>query len=354
MKVALYFRLIIYLLLCSVFTTAARAEVWKLETWSTPFDYSSDSRKIDYQPTAAASKVWHLCISYPHLKDAYWLNVNYGMVQEAQRLGVAFTLVEAGGYPNLERQRQQIEQCTSAGADALIVGPVSFRGLNQSITRIAEKMPVLATVNDIEDIGITAKSGVSWTTMGQVAGEYLAKRHKAGSKPVTVAWFPGPLGAGWVDFIEAGFKRGLQNSAVEIVVTKWGDTGKEIQRNLVQEVLESHPQVDYIVGNALMAEAAISTLLNRNLETRIKVVSTYFTPAVYRGIRRGRILAAPTDAPVMLGRISIDQAVRILEGRDIVKHAGPQIQMVDQDNWQDFDITNSLAPPSFLPTFVWP
>ena len=334
--------------------TVVRADVWRLETWSTPFDYSSDSRIIDYQPTTVASRVWRLCIAYPHLKDAYWLNVNYGMVQEAKRLGVAFTLVEAGGYPNLERQRQQIEQCASEGADALIVGPVSFQGLNQSIVRIAETMPVLATVNDIEDIGITAKSGVSWITMGQVAGEYLAERHPAGTEPVTVAWFPGPKGAGWVDFIETGFMRGLSHSAVEVVVSKWGDTGKEIQRTLVQEVLESHPEVDYIVGNALMAEAAISTLLNRNLQNQIQVVSTYFTPAVYRGIRRGRILAAPTDAPVMQGRISIDQAVRILEGRDIIKHTGPQIQMIDQQNWQQIDISDSLAPPSFLPTFVWP
>jgi len=344
----------LFIILQAVVATTARSEVWRLETWSTPFDYSSDSRIIDYQPTSKASREWHLCISYPHLKDAYWLNVNYGMVQEARRLGIAFTLVEAGGYPNVERQRQQIEQCTSEGADALIVGTVSFRGLHQSIVRIAETLPVFSTVNDIEDTGITAKSGVSWTTMGRVAGEYLAQRHKAGSEPVTVAWFPGPQGAGWVDFIEAGFKQGLKDSAIEIVVTKWGDTGKEIQRTLVQEVLESHPKVDYIVGNALMAEAAISTLRNRKLENKIKVVSTYFTPAVYRGIRRGRILAAPTDSPVMQGRISIDQAVASLEGRDIVKHAGPQIQMIDQFNWQEIDISDSLAPPTFLPTFVWP
>jgi len=329
--------------------------VWRLESWSVPFDYSSGSSFIRYQPTKPASRQWRLCISYPHLKDAYWFNVNYGMVQEAKRLGVAFTLVEAGGYLNLERQRQQIEQCTAdESTDALIVGTVSFQGLNDSIARISKSMPVLATVNDIADIGITAKSGVSWTTMGRVAGEYLANRHRAGTDAVTVAWFPGPQGAGWVEFIEEGFKRGLKDSAVEVVVTKWGDTGKEIQRTLVQEVLESHPQVDYIVGNALMAEAAISTLRNRKLENQIQIVSTYFTPAVYRGIRRGRILAAPTDAPVMQGRISIDQAVRILEGREIVRHVGPKIQMIDEDNWQEFDISNSLAPPTFLPTFVWP
>ena len=133
-----------------------------------------------------------------------------------------------------------------------------------------------------------------------------------------------------------------------------GDTGKEIQRTLVQEVLESHPDVDYIVGNALMAEAAISTLRNRQLDGHIKVISTYFTPAVYRGIRRKRILAAPTDAAVLQGRISINQAVRILESRAFTKHAGPEIKMIDQDNWQDVDISESLAPPSFLPTFVWP
>ena len=153
---ALYSRhpITLLLLIFVASATAAEAEVWRLETWSIPFDYSSESRILDYQPTTVASRVWNLCIAYPHLKDAYWLNVNYGMVQEAQRLGVAFTLVEAGGYPNLERQRQQIEQCTAEGegVDALIVGTVSFRGLNQSIVRIAQKMPVLATVNEADGV----------------------------------------------------------------------------------------------------------------------------------------------------------------------------------------------------------
>ena len=329
-------------------------DTWRLETWDTPFNYTSSSRIIEYQPARAANTRWQLCVSYPHLKDSYWLNVNYGMVEEARRLGIGFTLVEAGGYPNLARQRQQIEQCTTDKVDALILGTVSFDGLRDTVSEIASRMPVLATVNDIADTGITAKSGVSWSTMGRVTGEFLARKHPAGSPRVAVAWFPGPQGAGWVTFIQEGFEKGLTGSAVDVVVTKWGDTGKEIQRTLVQEALESHPDVDYIVGNALMAEAAISTLRNRGLDNRIQIVSTYFTPAVYRGIRRGRILAAPTDAPVLQGRISINQAVRVLEGRAYLQHAGPEILMVNQDNWASIDIRHSLAPPSFTPAFVWP
>jgi protein TorT len=44
----------------------------------------------------------------------------------------------------------------------LIVGPASFRGLNEAIISIARAMPVLSTDNDIENVGITAKSSVTW------------------------------------------------------------------------------------------------------------------------------------------------------------------------------------------------
>jgi len=344
-------------LILATLATPTLAEVtesnreWALEVWQQPYRYESPSVEVQYRPLASASQNWKLCVSYPHMKDAYWLNVNYGMVQEARRLGVTMELVEAGGYPNLERQLSQIQQCVREGADALIVGTVSYEGLTDAITGIAAQIPVLATVNDISDEGITAKSGVSWVSMGRVVGEYLAERHPAGSQPAKVAWFPGPEGAGWVTFIERGFREGIADAAVDVVTTKWGDTGKEIQRTLVQEALEERSDIDYIVGNALTAEAAISVLRARGLEDQIEIVSTYFTHGVFRGIKRGRILAAPTDSPVLQGRLSVDQAVRVLEGRDFVKHAGPKIVLVRSDNLAEFDLDSSLAPPTFLPTF---
>lgn len=195
---------------------AAGDQEWELEVWQQPYRYESPSREVRYRPLAKASRRWKLCVSYPHMKDAYWLNVNYGMVQEARRLGVTMELVEAGGYPNLERQLSQIHGCIREGADALIVGAVSYEGLTDAITQIAASVPVLATVNDIRDDGITAKSGVSWVSMGRVVGEYLGRRHPGGSDSVKVAWFPGPQGAGWVTFIERGFREGIAAGAVDI------------------------------------------------------------------------------------------------------------------------------------------
>lgn len=330
----------------------AKADTWQLQSWTPPFDYAAEPRAIDYTPLTRASRKWRLCASYPHLKDSYWLSVNFGMVEEAQRLGVALRIVEAGGYPNLDRQIAQIENCVAAGADALIVGPVSFSGLTELVVRTAQRIPVIATVNDMDDRGITAKAAVPWTDMGRAIGAYLAKLHPKGSPPVKVAWFPGPKGAGWVRFVEAGFRAAIAESSAEVVVTKWGDTGTEIQLILLEEVLEEHPDIDYIVGSAVTAGAAVSLLRARGLTGTIQVLADYFTHAVYRGIKREKVLAAPTDAPVLQGRLAIDQAVRALEGKLEITHAGPQIRIIDQANIDSMDLDASLAPAWFTPTFT--
>ena len=75
------------------------------------------------------------------------------------------------------------------------------------------------------------------------------------------------------------------------------------------------------------------------------------THAVYRGIRRGRILAAPTDFAVMQGRLAIELAVRTLEGRLEVVHAGPEIRTITPDNIEAIGPAESLAPASFAPVF---
>lgn len=337
--------------LLAVFCTPAAAEIWRLQVPRIPFDYESGYAAADYQPLETASRAWRLCVAYPHLKDAYWLSVNYGMVAEAARLGVSFQLVEAGGYPNLQRQIRQVEDCVAAGADALILGTVSYGGLTSTVERISEAVPVIAAVNDIADTGITAKVGVSWTEMGAVAGRVIAARHPKGGAPVKVAWFPGPENAGWVKFVEQGFRTALQDSSAVVAVTKYGDTGREIQVRLVEEALDEAEGIDYIAGSAPAAQAAVSVLRARGLQGRVQVVSDYMTHAVYRGVLRERIIAAPTDFPVLQGRLAVEMAVRAIEGTLRVKHAGPEIMVFDQSTIGADLLEQSLAPASFVPVF---
>jgi protein TorT len=334
---------------------AASAADWfpyPVEVWDPPFDMASPRKTVDYTPVPKASKPWEICVSFPHMKDAYWLAVDYGVADEAKRQGVKMQLVEAGGYTELQKQISQIEDCVAAGANAVIIGAISFDGMNNLVAEIRKKnIPVIDVINGISSPELSAKSLVSFGEMGAKAGEYLAKLHPAGSATVKVAWFPGPAGAGWVEAGNTGFLGAVKGSAIEVVETKYGDTGKEVQAKLVEDTLQAHPDISYVVGTAVTAEAAIPILRDRGVDDKIKILSYYYTPGVDQGIRRGQILAAPTDSPVIQGRIAIDQAVRILEGKDYIKHAGPALKVVSQDDVKTFDSSSTLAPEGFTPVF---
>lgn len=324
-----------------------------VEEHNPPFDMNSPVTQVMYTPLEKASKKWNICVSFPHMKDAYWLAVDYGVSQEAKDLGVAMHLVEAGGYTNLSKQISQIEDCVSQGAEAVDIGAISYDGLNETVKRLHDKgIPVIDLVNGMSSKDISAKSLVSFETMGYKAGEYIAKLHPKGSAPVEVAWFPGPPGAGWVEAGNKGFNNATKDSAIKIVATKYGDTGKEVQLKLVEDVLQANPNIKYIAGTSPTTEAAVQLLRERNLTDKIKVIAYYFTPGVYENIKAGRVMAAPTDSAVIQGRVSIDQAVRILEKKPYLKHVGPKIYVIDKSNINTFDYASSLAPQDWKPVFT--
>jgi periplasmic protein TorT len=334
---------------------AAHAAEWfpyPAEQVTPPFAADGKVSPVEYTPLPKASKKWDICVSFPHMKDAYWLGVDYGVVEESKRLGVEMQLVEAGGYTNLNKQISQIENCVARGANAVVIGAISADGMNNLVKSIAaKKIPVIDVINGINSPDISAKSLVSFYTMGHATGEYLAKLHPAGGKAAKVGWFPGPAGAGWVEAANKGFLDAVKGSALEVLPPKYGDTGKEVQSKLVEDVLQANPDLAYIAGTAVTAEAAQGIVRSRGLDKKVKIMAFYITPGVYDGIEKGRIMGAPADSMVIQGRIAIDQAVRLLEGKDLIKHVGPKIFVVDTANVKSIKHDTVLPPASFKPVF---
>ena len=342
-------------LLVSVALPALADEAWfpyPAEEVTPAFSADGAVSDVTYEPLAAAEKPWNICVSFPHMKDAYWLGVDYGVVAEAERLGVNLNVVEAGGYTELNSQISQIEDCVASGADAVVVGAISYDGLNNVISEVAgQGIPVIDVINGVSSTDIAAKSLVSFRTMGFETGKYLAEKHPAGSDPGTVGWFPGPAGAGWVEAANTGFLAAVEGSAVNVLEPRYGDTGKEAQLKLVEDVLQANPEIKYIAGTAVTAEAAQGVIRERGLKGEVDILAFYMTPGVYTGIQRGFITGAPADSMVIQGRIAIDQAVRVLEGKNYLKHVGPKIFVVDQNNVKDVARGNILPPDGFSPVF---
>jgi protein TorT len=341
-----------------VLPAAARAADWypyPAEAVNPPFATDGKITPVDYTPLPKASRKWDICVAFPHMKDAYWLGVDYGVVEEARRLGVKMQVVEAGGYTNLNKQISQLEDCVARGANAVIIGAISADGVGNVVKSFAaKKIPVVDVINGISSPEVSAKSLVSFYVMGRSAGEYLAKLHPAGSPSRKVGWFPGPAGAGWVEAAHKGFMDAVKGSALQVLDPKYGDTGKEAQSKLVEDVLQGNPDLAYVAGTAVTAEVTPGILRSRNLQDKVKVMAFYMTPGVYEGIEKGRIMAAPADSMVVQGRIAVDQAVRLLESRDVVKHVGPKIFVVDQAGVKARKVSRDaiLPPADFKPVFA--
>ncbi len=357
-------RLMSYSLIICTFTvllfitpsTAPAQKKWypvEVDVWAPPFNDQRHREQKLYTPLARAQKKWRIRVFIPHLKDDYWLGVNYGLIHEARRLEVSLSIFEAGGYNRLEVQRRQIEAAIAENPDGLIIGAISLNGLNDLIKKAVDKgIPVLDLINGISSPHITARTAVSFWDMGFQAGSYLRVMQEKSGQPIKMAWFPGPDGAGWVQAGDAGLRSAIEGSAIEILDSQYGDTGSAAQTKLIEAALSRYADdLDCIVGTAVTAEAAVKTLRRRGLADRIKLLSYYYSPGIHRGIRRGDISAAPSDLTVLQARIAVDVMVRILEKKEYYKHVAPRVTVVDRDNIRSWDSSTTLAPRGFRPIF---
>ena len=215
-KIVTLFFLVILLNITSLSLTIANAEeegywtqnvnVFNLSCTDGDVDCWIDERNVleklplvEYAPLipSEVKKKYHICVSFPHLKDSYWVGVAYGIISEGKRLKQKITLFEAGGYTNLATQLNQVDDCITNKGEALIIGPISSNGNAKQIDMIRAKgIPVVVLVTGI-NTEVDANSLQSFIHMGYTSCKWVADQEQFNDKKTNIVWFPGPPGAGW-------------------------------------------------------------------------------------------------------------------------------------------------------------
>ena len=314
------------------------------------YNFDSGSAVEDVvTPVAKASKKWSICAVVPHMKDGYWVSIDYGLVSEAKRLGVQLTILQAGGYSELSRQVSQFDDCIASGADAVLVAPISEAGFADRITAAAERGVIqIGFVNKISDAPVNSKIFVDYATKGRQTGKFLAE--KLGSEGGSVVAFPGPQGSGWAEAYMSGFEEGIAGSKVEIREIKYGPAGVAESLGPVEDSLQAHPDLDAVWGGAPAVEAAIGAAEEAGFD-KLALVASYENQTMVDNLKAGNISAFSTEFPVMQARIAVGLAVAALEGNKIPGYLGVIPQMVTIENVDSMDLTTILAPAGFRPEF---
>jgi len=311
------------------------------------YDLDSGSAKVtEYSPVEKASKPWNICVLFPHMKDTFWVAVDYGVVMEAKRQGVNMTLYQAGGYENLPKQLSQFDDCMAGNFDAIVVGPISEAGLAKKFQEgMAAGKVIVSTVNPAPKAAITAKMFVDFDTMGEQTGTYLVKT--LNGKVAKVGTFPGPAGSGWAEQFLAGFKKATADQKnITLLADKFGDSGVAVQLGLIQNTLQAFPDMNVIWGCAPAAEAAIGAVAEAG-RSGVLIESSYENQAMLDDLKSDKILGFATQYPVLEGRVAIDTAVRALEKKDFMKFSKTIPDMIGKDNLDKINMSLVLAPADF-------
>lgn len=324
-----------------------------LRTWAIPsviafFIGMPNSSIAQVQPNAGAGT--RICIIIPHFKDEYWLSVGYGMRREAKLLDAKLLIYESGGYNSLEKQIELLQTCARRQVDAILIGAVSADdpSLISAIDAISENIPILALVNALNANSLTGRIGVDWAEMGAVIGTTLANEHPKGQAPVRAVLVSGPEMSGWGPLVEGGLRQGLSNSSVNIVAVYYADTGLREQLRKVEEALQDYPDLDYLIGSAPAIEGAMALLRRRDPPSGPKLVATYISHSVLRGLRSGQVEAVPFDNPIEQGKIGIRLAVMAAQDQRVPYITGPDIIMIRSNTSKMEEIL--LSPAGFLPS----
>lgn len=310
-----------------------------------------DSR---YAMASHASKPWRIAFLFPHIKDPYWVDCAYGLIKEAQRLGVAIDIFPADGYNDLIGQLRKMDEAIAAKYDAIVISPISQTGNNASIAKArALGIPVFELANDSTSDDLTIKITSSLKAMGVDTTEWVIRdAQKRGLKEINLALLPGPADAGWVMGEVAGTRQSAQTSPVKINIIDiaYGDSDLIGQSQLTEQLLIKHgKKIDYILGCTDCAPAAILPVKSAGLSKKIRIVAYGLTREMIGHIHRGEIVAATDVKAVSQARVSIDAAVNFLEGRikKLPHTILIKLGMVDRDNYATYDYSISTAPKGY-------
>lgn len=307
-----------------------------------------------------AKRPWRIAFLFPHLKDPYWIGSNYGVINEAKRLGIETDIFIAKGYNDLIGQISAMDEAIAAHYDAIVISPISLTANNPSIAKAkAMGVPVFQMANDSTSDALTTKITSSLKGMGVKAMQWVVEdAKKRGLSTINIALLPGPEDAGWVKGEVDGTIETIKNADMKInlVAIKYGDSDRIIQAQLARKLLfQFGDKLHYLIGCTGCAPAAIDPLNELKLQNKIKIVAYDLTQEIKEHIRKGNIKAAADTKAVSQARVTMNTVVNYLENP---KAAIPHtilvpLGLVDADNFNVYPFNTSIAPLNYTPKLFY-
>lgn len=303
---------------------------------------------IAASPAHAADKIG---VSMPNIKGPWFTPVLFGISDEAKKLGYEVTILDAGGYANVDKQVSQFSNLVVQKVSAILIdpaNPASFNGVVREAK--GEKIPVIGAGSPIVASNVDADAAASSSHCS--IGHELAK----GAKTLlpnggTIAVLAGPPGAFWASDRLRCFKEDLAGGNIKIVAEQTSEQDPAIALSLANDFLQRFPDVNllygaddtYGVGAARAAQGAQKC-------GKVKILFAVLGEAAEEMMRAGCADYVVAQQPVVIGRTAVQLMDAIVKGKPLAaKKVEVPLIPVTAANLNSINKTGMQAPKGWIP-----
>jgi len=329
------------------------------------------------EPAKAAGKKFKIFLSMSYIGNdwqAEAANMVKAMAAHKDFADKVDLQVQVAG-PNAQRQIQQINAMVQAGAQAIVVYPISPTALNAAVKNACDKGVLIIAYDSVITEPCAYNVSIDQEEAGRVTAEWLAKKLNGKGNIVVITGVPGTS----VDTLRTKAAKEVfaKNPGIKIAAESVGMWSQAVARTELSKILATH-NWDQIDG--LWMQVGCYTANTMQIEAGKK--PTELKPCAGEGSNGGRVQmlspgteiegANATYAPMGAPRISyasppysgglaLKLAVEKLEGKDIPKLTVLPLPLVTNDTikackegtWQEMKDGCNAFPPSLVPNPGW-
>lgn len=296
-------------------------------------------------PPAKANKQYTIGVLIPNLRDPYWVAQAYGFFDEAEKYGAKVTLLDAGGYANIDKQVNQINDLVVRKVDAIALAAVSAQGTANAVDEAVKAgIPVLNMVTMTDSKNVKVRVAPADWDLGAVQAEFIGE--KLGGKG-KVVMLNGPAGATWSMTRYAGFKATLKEKYPEIKILgdRWTEMDRAVALNTMEDFLQRFPDLNAVyTPSDLIGCGAADAVKAAGKKGQIIVTTGSYSRESDAFVKDGLIQMAAGEQTVLIGRWTTRAAIGILNGDSWPSIIQQPLQKITLENISKFDSATEFSP----------
>ena len=237
---------------------------------------------------------------------------------------------------SIPEQMSQVEDVIVKKPNAIVFTPVDYKALVPAVAKMnAAKIPVVNATDRSESGQFVSFVGASDYKLGVETGASLIKALGGKGNLVIIEGVKGTQTnsdriRGFTDAIK-------QAPGVKVVATQPGNYQRLLALQVMENLLQSHPQIDGVLAaNDAMAAGAIEALQGAN--RKALVVGINGTKEAIDAIKAGKMLATGDYNGFMQGCVSVMTALRELRKLPVQKEVIFPPVVIDKNNYQQWDV----------------